>query len=302
MLFVLTALFLEGFAVRMLLRKRFTPLGHLDGIREGQLAVMAAEDLEIHRAVRILIAHRVHKVDGRIADEVGDEQVVRTVVDRKRSIVLLQEAVLDQADLGGQGHGFHLVMRDVDKCAAGRQVQTLKFGSHLQTKLRIQVRKRLVHENDLRFGRQCTGDSDTLLLSAGKFRRVALHEGLDLDERGNFLHALFDLLFGVGLHVLQTEGDVLIHRHVRPQCVVLEQEADLSLVGRDVDALLAVEDDLVADLDTAAGRRLKACDHTKRRGLAASGRSKKRDEGAVIDGEIQMVYRVEGFPAFRNIR
>ena len=113
--------------------------------------------------------------------------------------------------------------------------------------------------------------------------------GLEVDLR--------ELLFDVG----EAEGDVLVDRHVGPERIVLEQEADLALVGRDVDAEVAVEDDLVADRDAARRRGLQTRDHAERRGLAAAGRTEQRDERVIFNGKIQVFHSVELGPALGDV-
>ena len=54
------------------------------------------------------------------------------IVDGEGRFVLLQHAVIDEADLGGKGHGLHLVMGDVDEGGAGFHVQTLQLVPHFQ--------------------------------------------------------------------------------------------------------------------------------------------------------------------------
>ena len=109
---------------------------------------------------------RLDEVDGRIADKVRNKQVVRTVVDGERRVILLEHTVVDQADGGGERHGFHLIVRDVYECASRFHVQTLQLISHFQTKLCVQIRQRFVHKQHTGFGRERSCDCHTLLLTA----------------------------------------------------------------------------------------------------------------------------------------
>ena len=87
-----------------------------------------------------------HKVDGWIPDEIRNKEVLRVPVDGEGRLILLQNAVVDEADLGGKGHGFHLVVGNIDEGGAGFHVQTLQFVPHFQTQFGIKVGERLVHE------------------------------------------------------------------------------------------------------------------------------------------------------------
>ncbi|MOA03709.1 hypothetical protein D3C78_1232300 [compost metagenome] len=56
----------------------------------------------------------------------------------------------------------------------------------------IKRRRRLVEDEDLRFSRECTGNGDTLLLSAGKFMRIFTEIGLRQSHQPHqFLHPAF---------------------------------------------------------------------------------------------------------------
>ena len=121
-----------------------------------------------------------------------------------------------------------------------------------------------------------------------------------LDE----LRGLFGLEVYAGQLVLdvgEAEGDVLVDGHVRPEGVVLEEEAHLALVGGDVYALLAVEHHAVADGDASAGGGLETGYHAQRSGLAAAGGPEQRDKGVVVDDEVQIVDGVEFVPALCDV-
>ena len=71
------------------------------------------------------------------------------------------------------------------------------------------------------------------------------------------------------------KADVLEHRHVAEQRVVLEHEADLAVAHVDVGGVLAAEH--------LAGRPIPAGDDAQQRGLAAARRPEKRDQLAESD-------------------
>ena len=98
-------------------------IGSPDSIKEGKS----------QGAVGVLLTLSLHKVDGGIAYEVGHEGVVGPAIDGKRGVILLKDAVVDEADLGRQGHSLHLVVGHIDEGGAGLQVEPLKLGAHLQT-------------------------------------------------------------------------------------------------------------------------------------------------------------------------
>ena len=85
----------------------------------------------------------------------------------------------------------------------------------------------------------------------------------------------------------QAEGDVLEHRHVAEQRVMLEHEADMALAGAARERILAVEGDL------AGIRPVEAGDDPQQRGLAGARRPEQRQQLAVADLQIDIVERGE---------
>ncbi len=93
----------------------------------------------------------------------------------------------------------------------------------------------------------------------------------------------------------QPERNVLEHRHVAEQRIVLEHEADLPLARADRRDVEPLQHDLPRI------RVLEARDHAQQRRLAAAGRAEQRDE--LTRGEIErdVVERGELAEAFVQI-
>ena len=81
----------------------------------------------------------------------------------------------------------------------------------------------------------------------------------------------------------QREGDVLEHRQVRVQRVVLEHHRQVAVAGR------LVVDPLAADEHVAGGDVLEADDHPQQRRLPAARRADQDHELAVGDVEADVV-------------
>ena len=109
----------------------------------------------------------------------------------------------------------------------------------------------------------------------------------------NFGHLLLD--------VGETESDVVINGHVGPEGVVLEKEADLALVGGDVDSEVAVENDLIADGDAAAGGSFQTCYHSQGGGLSAAGGTEQSNESVIFYNEVKVINSIELAPAFCDV-
>jgi hypothetical protein len=85
------------------------------------------------------------------------------------------------------------------------------------------------------------------------------------------------------LRALQAIGHVVEHRLVWEQRVVLEDHADVALVGRHGRHVVAVEEDAPAFGCVEAG------DAAQQRGLAAAAGAQQREEAAVLDDQVQVL-------------
>src|SRR5690606_39501913 len=80
-------------------------------------------------------------------------------------------------------------------------------------------------------------------------------------------------------------SDVLPHRHMLVDGGVLEHHRDVALLR------FALVHDLAAYPEHACGNVLKARDHAQRRRLAAAGGANENHEFAVLDVQIDSLYR-----------
>ena len=101
---------------------------------------------------------------------------------------------MHDGDAVGERQRLDLVMGDVDHGRAERHVQFLQFDAKLGSQFRVEVRQRLVEEEDAGLAHQRPADRDTLALPAGKLRRAPLQERLDLQEFGRAGDTLGDLV------------------------------------------------------------------------------------------------------------
>ncbi|BCJ61829.1 hypothetical protein Jiend_52510 [Micromonospora endophytica] len=74
--------------------------------------------------------------------------------------------LLEDRDLVGHGQGLDLVVGHVDDCRAEAAVDAGELGAHLDAKLEVEVRQRLVHEKRARTTDQRPGQGDPLHLTA----------------------------------------------------------------------------------------------------------------------------------------
>ena len=104
---------------------------------------------------------------------------------------------------------------------------------------------------------------------------------LDLQNLSSLFDAALDFILG-SLTELQAEGHVLKYGHVRIQSIVLEHHCDVSLLGRNIVAELAV------DVELTLGNLLQAGDHTQSGGLTAAGRTDQDDEFLIFDIKVEI--------------
>src|SRR3989441_7358494 len=179
-------------------------------------------------AGRDLAADAREKVVG--ADEVGDEPADRPLVELLGGRLLEHPAVAYHGDPVRERKRFFLIVRDVHGRDSQVLLQLADLGTHLYPDLRIEVRQRLVQEQDVRVQHEGAGERDALLLAAGELAGITELEArqVDLAEAGR--DALGDR-GTVELSHLESVGDVRLHRHVRPERIVLEHHADVTRVG-----------------------------------------------------------------------
>ena len=161
-------------------------------------------------------------------------------------------------------------------------LQRAELVAHLGAQAGIEVAERLVEQQHLGLEHQRAGDRHALLLAARQGRRRPVGEALHLDQAQRRHHALLDLGLGDVAHA-QGIGDVVEHRHVRPDRVGLEHHAELAQVGRHEQAGRRIAHHAAADHDRAGVVALQARHHAQGRGLAAARRAQQGDELAVLD-------------------
>mmetsp|Transcript_2863 Transcript_2863/g.4911 ORF Transcript_2863/g.4911 Transcript_2863/m.4911 type:complete len:324 (+) Transcript_2863:201-1172(+) len=179
----------------------------------------------------------------------------------------------------GQVHHHAHVMLDQHDGGAEFVVHVEDETAHVLFLFDVHARHRLVQQQDLRLGGQCTGQFDTLLQAVRQAAHGRLADRLNLQEINDFLNlrAVGDLfLLGAapphrltqqaGLHVVEPPGhDVVENAHAFEQGDVLERPRDALpgyLVGLHRRALLA------AIHHFALLRIVEPADDVQHRGLA----------------------------------
>ncbi len=116
------------------------------------------------------VRHRQHVA---AADEARDELGIRVLVHILRRADLLDAAGIHDDDAIGHRHRLDLVVRHVDRRVLELVVQAADLEAHAAAQVGIEVRQRLVEQQDVRLRGKRAGEGDALLLPAGELRRIA---------------------------------------------------------------------------------------------------------------------------------
>ena len=133
----------------------------------------------------------------------------------------------------------------------------------------------------LGFEDERAGEGDALFLAAGELGGKAVAFGGELDEFESAQGAGFGVL---GAALAESEFDVAEGGEMGEEGVVLEDGADVALVGFEVVDGGAVEHDF------AGGGLFEAADHAEGGGFAAAGGAEEGVETAAFESEGNVVY------------
>ena len=72
-------------------------------------------------------------------------------------------------------------------------MEALDLAAHLVAQLGVEIRQRLVEQEDARIAHDGAADRDALALAARELARIAVEQRANAQHRRRALHALFDL-------------------------------------------------------------------------------------------------------------
>lgn len=233
-----------------------------------------------------------------VADECGDEGIGGTLVHRLRGSILQDFPVVHQNDGITHAHRLFLVVGDEDRGGLQGIGHGAYLGAHLFPKLGVQGGKRFVEQDASGVGDDGPGQRDPLLLSAGEVGGPARCEIREPYGGKCRTDPIVQILLITSRP--ERKRHVLIDAHMGPQGEILEYEADVPLLRRDVDAIRKRKHRLSIKQDPSAIRDLKTCDHPKQRRLPASGRPKQCGETPVLDGQADIINDRLAIKRFRD--
>ena len=203
-----------------------------------------------------------------------------------RVVALLKHAGAHDGDAVAHCHGLDLVVGDVERRHAQASLDAGDLGSHLDTELRVEVGKGLVHQEDARLAYDRAPHRDALALSAGELARLAVDPFGEAEKLDRFVDLRLDLRLR-HLAKFEREADVPPDGHVWVERVILEDHRYVAVLRRDV------VDDALADAQIAVSDVLYSRNHSQCRRLAASRRPDEDHELTVGDVERELVNRFE---------
>jgi hypothetical protein len=173
---------------------------------------------------------------------------------------------LHDRDAVGQRHRLDLVVRDVDHRVLELLVQPLDLDAQFGAQLGVEVGQRLVEQEHIDVAHQRPADRDALALAAGQLPTACASAAARSAGSRRRARCAARSRPSAGLGILQAEGQVSLHRHLRIERVGLEHHADAAILG------LFPGDVAVLDEDLPVGDVEQAGDAVEQRRLAAAGR------------------------------
>ena len=104
------------------------------------------------------------------------------MVEVERRADLLDAALAEDDDAVGHGHRLDLIVRHIDDRRFEIAVQLGKLDPHLHAQRRVEVRQRLVEQENLGVAHDGAADGDALALAAGKLAGLAIEQRLELED------------------------------------------------------------------------------------------------------------------------
>src|SRR5471032_952336 len=266
----------------------------LDGVAFGQVQPRIAARIEAHRTVdafavvegahQAATAQHVQRVG--VGHE-GPHVIVRRVQhDFFRHAVLHDAAVFHDGDTAAEFQRFIKIVADENDGLVELALQFQQFVLQALADQRVEGRERFVHEQNIGVHRQCTGQADTLLHTAGELVGLLVAPLGQAHQLKLVVHQFTPFFLRTTLH-FQTETDVLAHRQPRHQGELLEHHRDAlgahhfqfcRGTGSDIDLLAFVLDEQLA---TADG--VETVDATQQAGFAGAGQAHQHADFAFFD-------------------
>ena len=225
----------------------------------------------------------IEEIHDRHPNEARNEEIHGLPIDLLRGPDLIHETVLHDDDAVSQRHGLGLVMGHVHKGGVNALAQLDDLSPHLITKLRVQIRQRLVHQEDLGITHHRAANGHPLPLASGKGLGLAFQVLGNVQDLSDLIHLLINHVLR-DLLQLQGKPKIIPDCHMRIESVALENHRDVPVLRLHVINHLAVYQKLTArDI-------LQSRDHPESGRFPAAGRTHQHYEFLVLDLYIHVMY------------
>ena len=167
-------------------------------------------------------------------------------------------------------------MRHINRRQPEVPLQLEQLQAHFYAKFGVEIAERLVKKQYPRLDHQCAGQSDSLLLAAGKLGWTSFLSSrkINLFESGR--NTALDLA-AFYFSFSQTKRDVFENIEVRPQCIILKNQADVPAPRRHVVHRLVVQ------IDNPLVRCNKSRNDPQQGGFTAAAGSEEGEELSLLD-------------------
>src|SRR5215212_6804990 len=238
-----------------------------------------------------VVAHRRawHQVHRGLTDEIRDEEVGRMLVDCFRGTQLLQLAIAHDSDPICHRQGFRLIVGDVDRRGFEVAQEVLQLGPHFRTEARIDMRDRLIHDQNCRVPDNSPRNRHALFLATGQLTRLPLEDVTNVESGHGAIEQSFDLSRFDSSN-FEREYDVLSDCEVRVERIILKNHGDITV------GWFHIVDNTVSNRNGAAADRFQTRDHAHRGRFSATRGADNGEELAVRAIEDEIPHSLDCLP------
>ena len=223
------------------------------------------------------------QVHRRRAQKRRDEGVGGVVVDLRRRSDLPHRAEVHDDDAVAHGHRLDLVVRDVDRGRADALLELLELLARRRAQLGVEVRQRLVEQEDGRLADDRARERDSLALAAGQLARLAVEQPADAEESRPPTRPSGDgAPAGPSAPSAETRCSCRRSGAGRARSSGTPSRSGARGASRSFTTL-------AADQDLAGRRRLEAGDHPKEGGLPGAGRPEEDQKLSLFGHQADVV-------------
>ncbi len=156
-------------------------------------------------------------------------------------------------------------------------MQTSKAGTYVHSQDRIEIGKRFVEKQDPWFRNHRPCHRRPLLLPATQLSRIPIGEQLQIYHLQRAVNTFSNFVPGYTAY-LQSERNILKNGQMGIKAVILKDETDPTLLGRNISSITIGKDAQIIKIDVPVRRLFETCNTAEERGLSTSGRSEQNEK------------------------